>query len=406
MNTILLIASIFGFVLTSILFFKKSTNAKAAFFLGSFYFIISMYALQTYVVNGNYLNQFSWFFIWPLLVYHLIYVLVYFYFVTVINDEFRWKNTYLILFVPFILGLVDVIYVYTSPKEVYNQLLNAAISNAENRFSAHYWLLSLNEHYLIRHLWQLVSLFIILPQLLSFLKEGHTHKLKKTLNKWLLFFWAVQVLMAVFTILHAVDNFMETSVFRSLLGIKNGSVALTFLLYLIVFIIGIIPIYFPTILHGYPRSIKIRASAAAPIQEPIKNSVPEPIQNSHPKSSVDLKFGLNINDIQSKLEVLIQKKVFLDQDFTVTTCAQDLEIPAHHLSYFINNRYGQSFTAYKNQLRMNHAKQLISNGFLENGTMEGLASECGFANRSSFSKVFKIATNQSPSDYAKILNQK
>lgn len=405
MNIILLIAAIFGFILTSLLFFKRANDTPANSFLGGFYFIISVYALQTYVLNTNLLSQFSWFFLWPLLVYHLIYVLVYFYFVAVVNDKFRWKNIYLLLFVPFIMGLVDVIYVYTSPKEVYNQLLDTAITNSENRLDAHYWLLSLNEHYLIRHLWQLVSLLIVSPLLLNFFKEGHSDKLKKTLNKWLLSFWGVQVLMAVFTILHAVDNFTETSVFSSLFGLKNGSVFLTFLLYLIVFIIGVIPIYFPTILYGYPRSKKIVTPIVKPI-EPIIKSIQKPTLKSTAKPSAYLKFGLNESDIQSKLEVLIQKKVFLDQDFTVTTCSQDMEIPAHHLSYFINNTYGQSFTTYKNELRMGHAKQLISNGFLENGTMEGLASECGFANRSSFSKVFKAATNQSPSDYVKNLSKK
>lgn len=397
MNTILITASIFGFVLTSLLFLKKSTNSRAAFFLGSFYFIISMYALQTYLVDTDRLIQFSWFFIWPLLVYHLIFIFVYFYFVTVINDEFHWQNAYLLLFIPFFLGLVDVIYVYAAPNEVYSQLLNETIAHSENRFKAEYWLLSLNEHYLLRHLWQLFSLLMILPQLLRFLKEGTSHKLKKILNKWLLFFWTVQLLMASFTVLHGLDNFMDKSLLGSLFGLENGSELLIFLLYIIVFIIGVIPIYFPSLLHGFPRS-KRKLNAVTEIKNDSVESMEE--------TTADLKFGLSEINIKSKLDLIIENKVFLEQNFNVSKCAQEMELPAHHLSYFINETYGQNFTAFKNELRMDHARLLISHGFLEHNTMEALAEKCGFANRSSFSKTFKAITNQSPSEYVRDLQKR
>jgi len=100
------------------------------------------------------------------------------------------------------------------------------------------------------------------------------------------------------------------------------------------------------------------------------------------------------------LELLNERKLFLDEDITVTNFAKELEMPTHHLAYFLNQHYGLSFTAYKNKLRMQHAKKLIGKGFLVNNTMDALASECGFASRSSFSKVFKNATDLSPSDYA------
>jgi transcriptional regulator GlxA family with amidase domain len=50
-------------------------------------------------------------------------------------------------------------------------------------------------------------------------------------------------------------------------------------------------------------------------------------------------------------------------------------------------------------LRMEHAKKLIQNGFLQNNSMEALAGECGFGNRSSFSKAFKSSEDLSPSEY-------
>lgn len=397
LNTILLIASIFGFVLTSLLFFKQSTNRKATYFLGIFYFIISIHAFQVYLIETKQIYQFSWFFLWPLLIYHLSFIPVYFYFITIIKDEFRWKNSYLLLFIPFILGLIDVIYVYASKDEVYDHILNETITNTVNRFDAHYWLMGLKEHYLMRHIWQFLSLLIVLPELIDFLKKGTKQKLKLILNKWLLLFVVAQLLLSVFTMLHGIDNFSDTSILTDVFGLKNGSAVLIFILYFIVFLIGVIPLYFLSILHGYPRS----KNSMHPTVE-----INELTDNSNNETAGDLKFGLSENTIKSKLDPLIAENVFLEQDFTVSKCSQEMEIPAHHLSYFINETYGQNFSSYKNELRMNHAKHLIFNGFLKNSTMEGLAWECGFANRSSFSKAFKTVMKQSPSEYATNLREK
>jgi AraC-like DNA-binding protein len=382
LNILLLLAAIFGFVLTSLFFIKKTTHTKASFFLGCFYTIISVYALQTYIIETNQIKTYSWFYAWPLLVYHLIPVPIYFYFVTVIKDQFQWKNIYLLLFVPFFLGVADMIYVYTAPKEVYNQLLTTAITKTEDRFNAHYFLFSLSEHYLMRHVWQLGSLLIILPKLQAFLKEGIADRLKLALNKWVVFFWILLVALSLLAILHATELLFDVSVFNYLLGIDNGSVIVTFTLYVVVLIIGIVPVYFPTILHGYPRYRKPQALIAQDFNQ-----------------SDELKFRLDEAEIKIKLEALIENKRYLDSVFTVTSCARGMDIPAHHLSYFISNHYGQNFASFKNVLRIAYAKELMNKGFLENSTIEALAMKCGFGNRSSFSKTFKIVTNQSPTEY-------
>lgn len=382
MIIILLITAIFGFVLTTLLLFKKSTNTKATFFLGCFYLIISIYTLQTFIVESGYLYKFTWVFLWPLILYHLITVPIYFYFETVLDDQFYWKKRYLLLFVPFLLGVVDVIAVYASPGMV-DRILYKAITDTENRFKVQYWLLGLHEHYLIRHLWQGIFLLVLLPKLWAFLKEGPTDRLKGTLNKWLLFFWSILMVMSLMAILHAIEKWLDISVFDYFFGLENGSIIVTGVLYLIVFAVGVVPIYFPTILQGYPRPRKL---------------VPSPLNKAANQTS-DLKFGLDEGEIKKKLEGLSQKRSYLAAEFNVSKCARELEMPEHHLSYFINQYYGLSFTAYKNKLRMEHAKKLIQNGFLQNNSMEALAGECGFGNRSSFSKAFKSSEDLSPSEY-------
>lgn len=380
---ILLIAAIFGFVLSTTLFFKRSTNTIATRILGSFYSLLSVYALHAFIIDGGYLQYFTWFFLWPLLPYHLIFIPIYYYFKVILTDQLKWHNAELILFIPFLLGLIDVSYIYLQPDNIYNNIISQAISTPENRLGAEYWLLDLDQHLLMRHVWQLGVLVFLLPEIRSFIKKGENDDLKNILNKWLLVFWGILMVMAVLACIYALEKMFQENLFHSLIIIgKNGGI-ITFFLYIALFLIGIIPIYFPTILYGYPQQ------QAKPSSNTITEEQPE-----------DLKFGLDEQEVNLKLKTLKESRSYLDQGFSLTQCAQELEMPSHHISYFLKQHYGLSFSSYKNSLRMEHAKKMIEDGYLQNNTIEALAGECGFASRTSFSKTFKSATEVSPGQYA------
>lgn len=370
-------------MLSTLFFFLKSTYTKATVLLGSFYFILSFYALHAFVIDGGHLVRYPGFFLWPLIPFNLIFVPIYFYFVTIFDENFKWKKVYFLLFLPFLLSLVDVSYIYTQPKEVYAQLFQQAATDPINRLKANYLLLSLNEHLLLRHIWQLIAQLVLLPHLIAFVKEGNGKESKRTLNNWLLFLWMILMLMAIIAISYALEKMLGTSIFNNLLGLKNGGTLVTLILYLIVFLMGVIPIYFPSILHGYPRTFKFSLSIGK-IDETKRND----------------KFGLDEARVSQKLQRLVQKNRHLQQDFNITNCAREMEMPAHHLSYYIKQNYNLGFPAYKNRLRIDHAKSMIVNGYLDCSTIEALAIECGFPDRSSFSKVFKSFTKLSPSEFA------
>ena len=155
-----------------------------------------------------------------------------------------------------------------------------------------------------------------------------------------------------------------------------------FVFYVVLFAIGIMPIYFPSILYGYPRSKKNRTVlSTAPKQE-------------------ELKFGLDVDVLLSQLNGIKESGAFYEQDFDLTSCAKALEIPTHHLSYFLNQQLGLSFSAYRNNVRIEKGKKLIILGYLERNTMEALAQQCGFANRSSFSKTFKKVTTMNVTEFS------
>jgi AraC-like DNA-binding protein len=382
MILILLIVAIFGFVLSTTLFFKKSTNTLATRILGSFYFLLSVYALQAYILDGGFLENFRWFFLWPLLPYHLIFIPLYYYFKVILTDRISWHPAELILFIPFFIGAIDVTYVYLQPDGFYNNIIAEAIISPEQRLGAQYWILSLDQHLLMRHVWQLGVLILLLPQIQVFIKKGDDDELKYILDKWLMLFWGVLMLMAVLAIIYALEKMFAATLFHSLIVIGNNGGIITFFLYLVLFLIGIIPIYFPTILYGYPQQMKL---AQSPVPQ---------------KQNDDLKFGLDEQEVKTKFENLEKSKSYLKQNFNLTEFARELEMPSHHISYFLKQQYELSFAAYKNKLRINYAKKLIEKGYLENNTIDALAEECGYANRTSFSKSFKSLVGMSPSQYS------
>src|SRR5690606_25019464 len=133
---------------------------------------------------------------------------------------------------------------------IYAEIVHQAIVNPENRLNADYLVLNLNQHVLIRHLWQFGVLIVVLPQLMAFVKLGKNDWLKNILNKWLIVFWTVLFIMAVLVILYAIEKMLGTRLFYPLLKDDRQFGIVTVILYLAALFLEIVPFYFPSILHG------------------------------------------------------------------------------------------------------------------------------------------------------------
>jgi AraC-like DNA-binding protein len=112
------------------------------------------------------------------------------------------------------------------------------------------------------------------------------------------------------------------------------------------------------------------------------------------------KYGLDETEILKKLESLIAKEIYLQNNFDLNQLSTFLEIPVHHTSYFFNQYYKMSFANYRNQLRMEYAKKMIVSGYLNQNTIEALSWKCGFSSRSAFTKTFKTYTGLNPSEFS------
>ncbi|MEN4761694.1 AraC family transcriptional regulator [Chryseobacterium sp. C39-AII1] len=107
-----------------------------------------------------------------------------------------------------------------------------------------------------------------------------------------------------------------------------------------------------------------------------------------------------VNDILNKLEIMEGNKFYLEKGLTQNQLAKRLKTNTTYLSGIINEYKGSNFNTYINLLRVEYAKQMLtSNNEWRKYSIETIAKECGFTNRSNFSKIFIEVVGVNPAEF-------
>ena len=109
-----------------------------------------------------------------------------------------------------------------------------------------------------------------------------------------------------------------------------------------------------------------------------------------------------INSIHERLTVLMkQEKPFLETKMSLPKTAKKLNTTIHLLSKTINKKEALNFFEFINKYRIDFACELIksNNSVL---SIEGIAYESGFGNKTSFNRAFKKFKGCTPSEYKKL----
>jgi len=112
-----------------------------------------------------------------------------------------------------------------------------------------------------------------------------------------------------------------------------------------------------------------------------------------------------VNRILKNLDLLESRKVFLSNNFKLTTMAKQLNTNTAYLSKILNEHKGISFSEYVNDLRINYLlKELEQNPIFRKYTIQTISEEIGYKSSTTFIKAFKDRTKMTPSQYIKGLN--
>jgi len=122
------------------------------------------------------------------------------------------------------------------------------------------------------------------------------------------------------------------------------------------------------------------------------------------------KSGLSENDASQTLIRLLAymegNKPFLDDKLNLPNVAADLGISSNHLSQVINDQRKQNFFDFVNSFRVEEVKQKIVDPKNDAFSLLAIGLDCGFGSKSSFNRIFKKFTGQTPSQYKKEIEKK
>lgn len=114
---------------------------------------------------------------------------------------------------------------------------------------------------------------------------------------------------------------------------------------------------------------------------------------------------LKYEHLITKIEnYIIEEKPYLDCELTLTSLAQKLQISRNQLSEVINSGMNDNFYNLINRYRVECVKNLMINPKFKNYTILAVAFEAGFASKATFNTIFKKFTGLTPSEYRNSLS--
>jgi two-component system, sensor histidine kinase LadS len=108
-----------------------------------------------------------------------------------------------------------------------------------------------------------------------------------------------------------------------------------------------------------------------------------------------------LSEIFSKLDVYFKdQRPYLNAELHLSDISHQTDIPDHLISKAINLKAEMHFFDYVNSYRIQEATRLLADEeAMKIYTIEALARQCGFSNKTSFNKAFKKFTGQTPTAY-------
>ncbi len=134
------------------------------------------------------------------------------------------------------------------------------------------------------------------------------------------------------------------------------------------------------------------------IRQSIENN-----SSSPEKKERYIKSKLSQNVAQLHMEnlkrIVEKEKLYLNHKFTLNELSDKSGIPHHNISQILNEHLDKNFYNFINEYRIQEFKEQVLNPKNKNYSILAIAFDCGFNSKSSFNRIFKEMTGQTPSQY-------
>jgi len=147
-------------------------------------------------------------------------------------------------------------------------------------------------------------------------------------------------------------------------------------------------ILFPSWLYG-PGSSPSTLDKLKEIWNAIKRETSDEISEKPEKQ----------DDLDRIIQYMDKKKPFLNPNFSIHDVSRELNIPHLRVSICFNKQLEISFPEYRNKLRVAYAVNLLQENAHFQMSIEGIAFQSGFKNKSSFYAAFRAEHQMTPTEW-------
>jgi AraC-like DNA-binding protein len=287
---------------------------------------------------------------------------VYFFTLSTLKPEFKFKKNQLLHLLPFLFNFIEFLPFY------FNTTANK-LSNYENLMAHGSVIMPI--HYLLKT-FSVLAYFV--AQLFLF-KKYQMNKLQvKKSNQfqvsWFILYFGCQFML---TFASLFDHFSGLHLFGDPYRFIMKMTA--FFLYCIM--IGLL--FFPNILYGNARG-----------KEEIKEKY------SHSKLSNEVKIDI-LNNLNAYMKG--EDKPFQSEKITMAEVAKILKVSTQQISQVINEKTDLNFNDFVNSYRIEEAKKMLLSNTFSKLTIDAIAQKSGFRSKSAFYVAFKKHTGNTPKEF-------
>ncbi len=160
---------------------------------------------------------------------------------------------------------------------------------------------------------------------------------------------------------------------------------------------------FPNIMYGLPIGNQFQRGKNS--IEPNKMASEKKTSDASPSVPPDKRKELQlfsteyIEKIEEMLQDSIGLQLYLQPNFNLMQISNETGVPAHHFTYYFNRIRKESFSDWRNQLRVEYAMGILNQGISNQLTLEAIGLHVGFAAYSTFIRCFKKVTDKTPGEY-------
>jgi AraC-like DNA-binding protein len=387
-------ALILGIITILLLIFFRNKGSKSNHFLA-----LSLFCIW-YSLLLSYLNLTAQILHYPFLIRtgnitgYLILVFLYIYARNTFYPGIYWRKRDWLFTLPALFYLIDMLPFYFSSSEYKIAVMSANLRNPARMYRvAEGWIHINGFHFIFRYVWGIFMMTLLVRLIVrnkTFVNGG-----RSVANRRL--FWFIVVLASLRLPL----------IFPGIIGaiFHLSWFNLTFVCLDLSAVLIASSLFFlatPTILYGFLPNLSLKN-----IQnfQPEKVFIPKTAGSAVEDVSANELYSLpdeETNRIISKMENFMNDKTpFLKAEYTIHDLGRDIQIPVYHLSPIINQYYKCNFSTWLNKFRVNYFISLYDQDKDRTLTLDALARESGFSNRTTFTNAFKKIKNQTPGNYLK-----